>query len=84
MPTFEIPMPQIGTILVLYTVADPGFPVWGGIDLIEGAGIDSRGRYVSKILYIETKESGSLGGRALGTPPRSANDINGGDNDGLR
>ena len=35
--------------------------------------MDSRGGYVSKILYVETKESGPLGGRALGTPPRSAN-----------
>ena len=31
------------------------FP-WGG-----GTGVDSRGGYVSKILYVETKESGHLG-----------------------
>ena len=37
-------------------------------------GVDSRGSYVSKILYVETKESGPLGGCAPGTPPRSAND----------
>ena len=31
-------------------------------------------RKVSKILYVKTKESGPLGGRAPGTPPsRSAN-----------
>ena len=32
--------------------------------------MDSRGGYVSKILYVKTKESGPLvgGGRALGTP----------------
>ena len=35
--------------------------------------VDSRGGYISKILYVKTKESGPLVGRALGTPPRSAN-----------
>ena len=51
---------------------DPGFPV-GGVDLVGGS-VDSRGGYVSKILYVKTKESGPLGGgRAPGTPPRSAN-----------
>ena len=40
------------------------------MDLI-GGGVDSRGGYVSKILYVKTKELGPLrGGRA---PPRSAN-----------
>ena len=33
---------------------------------------NSRGGYVSKILYVETKESGPLGGRALAAPPGSA------------
>ena len=48
-------------------VADPGFPV---------GGVDSRGGYVSKILYVKTKESGPLGGRTPGTPPsRSANAV---------
>ena len=42
----------------IIAVADPGFPVGGG-------GVDSRGSYVSKILYVKTKESGPLGGRAL-------------------
>ena len=32
------------------------FPL-GGVDLVEG-GVDSWGGYVSKILYVETKESG--------------------------
>ena len=46
-------------------VADPGFPT-GGIDFI--GGIDSRGGYVSKILYVEMKKSGPLGGHAPGSP----------------
>ena len=50
------------------TVADPGFPVGGGVDLV-GRGVDSRGGYVLKILYVKTKELGPLGGRAPGTPP---------------
>ena len=36
-------------------------------------GVDSRGGYVLKILYVKSKETGPLGGRAPGTPPRSAN-----------
>ena len=36
------------------------------MDLV-GGGVDSRGGYVSKILYVKTKELGPLGG------PRSAN-----------
>ena len=36
--------------------------------------MDSRDGYVLKILYVKTKESGPLEGRAPGTPPsRSAN-----------
>ena len=49
----------------------PGFPVGGGRNLV--GGVDSRGGYVSKILYVETKESGPRGGGAPGTPPRSDN-----------
>ena len=45
-------------------VADPGFPVGGA---------NSRGGYVSKNLYVKTKESGPLGGGALATPPGSTN-----------
>ena len=52
-------------------VANPGFPV-GGVDLV-GGDVDSWGGYVLKILYVKTKESGPIGGRAPGTPPRSAN-----------
>ena len=41
----------------------------GGVDLV-GAGVDSRDGYVSKILYVKTKESGPLGvWCAPGTPP---------------
>ena len=39
----------------------------GGVDLV--GGVDSRGGYVLKILYVKTKESGPLGGHAPGTPP---------------
>ena len=50
-----------------YSVADPGFPVGGSVDLVGGGGLDSQGGYVSKIPYVKTKESGPLGwGHALG------------------
>ena len=52
----------------LYVVADPGFPVGGGVDLV-GGGVDSRGGYVSKILYVKTKELGPLGGPRTGRAP---------------
>ena len=38
-------------------------------------GVDPRGGYVSKILYVETKESRPSEGCAPGTPPRSANGL---------
>ena len=41
------------------------------MDLVAGA-VDSPGGYVSKILHVKTKESGSVGG---GRPPRSANEL---------
>ena len=51
-----------------HAVADPGFPLKeGGVDLV-GGGIDSRGSYVSKILYVKIKESGLLGGMHLAHP----------------
>ena len=53
------------------SVTDPGFPVGGGRRPRRGCG-DSRGGYILKILYVETKESEPLGGRTPGTP-RSAN-----------
>ena len=53
---------------ILISVADPGFPVGGGVNLVGGS-VDSRGGYVSKILYVKTKELGPLGGRTAGAPP---------------
>ena len=50
------------------TVADPEFPVGGGVDLV-GGGVDSRGGYVLKILYVKTKEFGPLGGARAGRAP---------------
>ena len=47
------------------SVADPGFPVEGDVDLVGGA-VDPRGGYVSKILHVKTKKSGPVGG---GAPP---------------
>ena len=44
-------------------MADPEFPV-GGVDLVGGA--DPRGSYISKILYVKTKESGTLMGEGEG------------------
>ena len=42
-------------------MADPGFPVGGAWTSLEG-GVDSLGGYISKILYVETKECGPFGG----------------------
>ena len=53
---------------VFHTVADPGFPVGGGVDLVRGA-VDPRGGYVSKILHVKTKESGPVGGGARRARP---------------
>ena len=50
------------------TVADPGFPVGGGVDLVWGA-VDPRGGYVSKLLHVKTKESGPIGGACAGHTP---------------
>ena len=44
----------------------------GDVDLIGGA-VDLRGGYVSKMLHVKMKESGPVGGHALGMPPRSTN-----------
>ena len=52
------------------SVADPGFPI-GGCQPHRG-GTNSRGGFISKILYVKTKESGPLGGCTLAAPPGSA------------
>ena len=45
------------------------------MDLV-GEGVDSQGGYVSKILYVKTKELGPLGGGTRqARSPRSANDF---------
>ena len=51
---------------MLLSVAEPG--VLGGRGPGRG-GVDSRGGYFWKILYVEMKESGPLGGRAPAMPP---------------
>ena len=51
--------------ILLGLVADPGFPVGGSVDLV--GGVISRGSYVSKILYVRTKDSG-LGGVCRARP----------------
>ena len=38
------------------------------MDLV-GGGVDSRGSYISKILYVKTKELGPLGGARAGRAP---------------
>ena len=43
----------------------------GGVDLI--GGMDSRGGYISNILYVKMKESGPLGGVCRARPPKTAN-----------
>ena len=47
-------------------MGDPGFPVRGRRP--RRGGVDSRGGYVLKILYAETKESGPLGGVSRAYP----------------
>ena len=54
-------------------MADPGFLV-GGRGPRRG-GMDSRGGFVLKILFVKTKELGPLRGRAPGAPPRSVNAV---------
>ena len=50
-------------------MADPGFSVGGGWRRSRSGGVNSRGGYISKILYVETKESGSLTGACAGNAP---------------
>ena len=52
-------------------VADPGFPVGGRAPVTGGMDL-RRGHFLVK-MYVKMKELGPIGGRAPGTPPRSAN-----------
>ena len=52
------------------SVADPGFPVGGRRPRRGGA--NSWGGYISKNLYVKTKESGPMGGARQRRPPESA------------
>ena len=49
-------------------VVDPGFSIGGLI-----GGTNSRGGYISKNLYVKTKESGPLRGLVLVAPTGSTN-----------
>ena len=53
-----------------YAVADPGFPVGGGVDLVRGA-VDPRGGYVSKILHVKNERIWTRrgGGARRARPP---------------
>ena len=51
---------------IVHLVADPGFPLEGGVDLM--GGVDFRDSYVSIILYVKTKESLPLGGMRRARP----------------
>ena len=55
------------------SVAHPGFPVGGGVDLV-GGDVDSRGSYVSRKFCMCKRKNLDRGGeRAPGTPPRFSN-----------
>ena len=52
--------PRSANVHSRMSVVDPGFPI-GGCGPCRGA-MDSRGSYISKILYVKMKESGPVGG----------------------
>ena len=58
---------DLSLLNIFKSVADPGFPV-GGREPHRG-GVDSRGSYVSKTLYVEMKESGPLWGEVRRANP---------------
>ena len=64
---------RVTSVRICYqSVANPGFPA--GVCGPRRGDMDSRGGYVMKILYVKTKESRPLGGRAPGICQcRSAN-----------
>ena len=53
-------------------MADPGFPVGGGVDPL-GGGVDLRRGCFSAKMYVKMKEFGPVGGVRRARPPRSAN-----------
>ena len=56
-------------------MADPGFPVGGGVDLV-GGGVGLPRRLCFENFVCQNERIGTLrGGRAPGAPPRSANEI---------
>ena len=55
------------------SVADPGFPVGGGMHPL-GGGVNLRHGHFLVKMYAKMKELGPIGrGHVPGTPPRSAN-----------
>ena len=53
-------------------VADPGFPIGGGVDVV--GGVYSQGGYILESLYVKTKESGPVrGGVHPACPHKSSN-----------
>ena len=56
------------TLEMYYSSGGSRISPGGGVDLV-GGGVDSRGGYVSKILYVKTKELGPLGGARRARPP---------------
>ena len=53
------------------TVADPGFPVGGGVNPLGGVDLQC-GCFLAK-MYAKMIKLGPIGGHASSTPPRSAN-----------
>ena len=68
---------EIGHLVLIphsepWAVADPGFPVGGGADLLGGANLQCI--HFSAKMYAKMKEIDPVGGHALVAPPGSAND----------
>ena len=61
------------SILCLFAVADPGFPVCGGTDPLGGT--DLQHVHFSVKTYAKMKGLDPIGGCMLAAPPGSANDF---------
>ena len=59
---------MIGVCIDTYVSGGSRISRRGGVDLV-GRGVDSRGGYISKILYVKMKELGPLGGGACRARP---------------